>query len=182
MLRTPSILVATGASGAGKTTLVKYLAGNAIPGVGCFFFDSIGVPTPEAMRREFGSGEEWQRQTTMRWIERLARNADDLRVAVLDGQIRPTFVLEAFEATKVTNGLIVLVECSRDARRTRLSGERGQPELANPDMDCWAAYLRGQADALHLPIVDTTGVDVPIAAAPLVEHVERLLRSNAETT
>ena len=172
----------TGASGAGKTTLVKCLAGSAIPGVGCFFFDSVGVPTPEAMRREFGSGEEWQRQVTMRWVERLSRNADGLRVAVLDGQIRPTFILEAFEATKVTSGLIVLVECTRETRRARLCGERGQPELANPDMDCWAAYLRGQADALHLPILDTTGVGVQIAAARLVEHVERLLRSNARTT
>src|SRR5512142_3060841 len=130
MLDAPSILVATGASGAGKTTLVKHLAGTAIPGVGCFFFDSIGVPSPEAMRRDFGSAEEWQRQMTLRWTERLARNADGLRLAVLDGQIRPTFVLEAFQAMKVTSGSIVLVECSPEARRARLCGERGQPELA----------------------------------------------------
>ena len=34
--------------------------------------------------------------------------------------------------------------------------DRGQPELANPRMDCWAAYLRGQADALKLSIIDTS--------------------------
>ena len=34
--------------------------------------------------------------------------------------------------------------------------DRRQPELANPQMDCWAAYLRGQADALNLSIIDTS--------------------------
>ena len=39
-----SVLVVTGASGAGKTASVEALAARALPGVRCFHFDSIGVP------------------------------------------------------------------------------------------------------------------------------------------
>jgi hypothetical protein len=37
---------------------------------------------------------------------------------------------------------------------------RGQPELANERMDNWAAYLRGQADALGLLVIDTSDLSV----------------------
>ena len=51
---------------------------------------------------------------------------------------------------------IVLVDCDPVKRNERLHMDRSQPELANPQMDCWAAYLRGQADALNLSIIDTS--------------------------
>ena len=51
---------------------------------------------------------------------------------------------------------VVLVDCDPVKRNERLHMDRGQPELANPQMDCWAAYLRGQADALNLSIIDTS--------------------------
>jgi len=35
----------------------------------------------------------------------------------------------------------------------------------------WAAYLRGQADALDLPIVDTSTLSVAEATRILVDHV-----------
>lgn len=48
------ILVITGASGAGKTANVRALDARAIPGVRCFYFDSIGVPTVDVMERDYG--------------------------------------------------------------------------------------------------------------------------------
>jgi type II secretory pathway predicted ATPase ExeA len=48
------ILVVTGASGAGKTATVRALDARGIPGVRCFYFDSIGVPTAEVMERDYG--------------------------------------------------------------------------------------------------------------------------------
>jgi broad-specificity NMP kinase len=54
---------------------------------------------------------------------------------------------------------ILLLDCSPAVRRHRLA-LRGQPELANLQMDMWAAYLRGQADALGLAVVDTTSMTV----------------------
>jgi hypothetical protein len=48
------------------------------------------------------------------------------------------------------------VECEQDEREARLRGPRAQPELVYPQMENWAAYLRGQADALGLDRIDTS--------------------------
>jgi len=55
-------------------------------------------------------------------------------------------------------------------RRHRLVELRGQPELANGRMDCWAAYLAGQSHALGLPVIDTSDLD-PEATADRVEEI-----------
>ena len=52
------IVVVTGASGAGKTTVVTRLAARNIAGVTCAFFDSVGVPPPEE------TPLDWQENTT----------------------------------------------------------------------------------------------------------------------
>ncbi len=155
------ILVVTGASGAGKTTLVTCLAARNLTGIECAFFDSVGVPRPEDMPAD------WQEQTTHAWIARLARTSAE--VAVLDGQTRPRFALEAFARVGV-RGSVVLVDCIRELRDARLAA-RGQPELATHDMQAWAAYLRGQIDALDLPVIDTTVLDVEQATDALASHV-----------
>ena len=142
----PAILVLTGASGAGKTTLVTALQALGLPGVACYFFDSIGVPSPEEMARVYGGGEQWQAAMTEEWIARLMRNDDGVCVAVLDGQVRPSVVKAHLERLSARNWQIVLADCGHDERNARLHGPRGQPELASRDMDCWAAYVRGQAD------------------------------------
>ena len=152
------IVVVTGASGAGKTTVVRRLAERKRDGVTCAFFDSIGVPPPDEMP------EAWQETTTTAWIRRLAQAP--ARLAVLDGQTRPTFARRAFAEVGV-DGRIILLECSREVRARRLA-DRGQPELASDDMHAWAAYLRGQADALELPVIDTSTLDVDQATDALL--------------
>jgi hypothetical protein len=167
----PAILVLTGASGAGKTTLVDALRALDLPGVGCYCFDSVGVPSPEEMTRLYGGGEQWQAAMTEQWIARLMRNEDGVRVAVLDGQVRPSMVRDHLERLGARRWRIVLADCGHDERNARLRGPRGQPELVCRDMDCWAAYLRGQADALGLPVLDT-GRPVPVVVAELAALVE----------
>jgi energy-coupling factor transporter ATP-binding protein EcfA2 len=169
----PAILVLTGASGAGKTTLVAALGALEVPGVGCYFFDSIGVPSPEEMTRVYGGGEQWQGAMTERWIARLMRNDDGVRVAVLDGQVRPSVVKLEMERQGTGKWRIVLADCGHGERNARLCGPRGQPELACGDMDCWAAYLRGQADALGLHVLDTAR-PVEVALAELAALVGEL--------
>ncbi|MGE0352156.1 MAG: AAA family ATPase [Gemmatimonadales bacterium] len=154
----PWLITVTGASGAGKTTLVRSLESRRDPGVKCYYFDSVGVPSPEEMARDYGSGEAWQAAMTDQWIRRLARNPDDARVMVLDGQVRPSVLHEAFERYEVQRGEIILIDCARAVREARLTNDRGQAELASQQMAEWAAYLRGQADALRLRIVDTTNL------------------------
>jgi hypothetical protein len=46
-------------------------------------------------------------------------------------------------------------------------------------MDAWAAYLRGQAEALGLRIIDTSRLSVERVADILEEEITALLRANA---
>jgi hypothetical protein len=176
----PALLVVTGASGVGKTALVRGLERRALPSVRCHYFDSIGVPAPEAMIREYGSGEEWQRAMTERWVRRLADETPPGSLAVLDGQVRPSFVVDALAATPVPVAEILLIDCDHGVREARLRGERGQPELATAEMAAWAAYLRGQADALGLPRLDTSSASVEESLVLLVQHAARLLQQAAD--
>ena len=171
---TPAILVVTGASGSGKTAAVHTLDARALPGVRCYYFDTIGVPSREEMERDFGGGENWQALTTERWLERLAADPDRAEVYVLDGQTRPSFVSWAAGRIAVEIVHIVLLDCAPSVRNRRLIELRRQPELANPDMDCWAAYLRGQADALDLPVIDTTSLEIDAVADALAVQVETI--------
>jgi hypothetical protein len=169
------ILVVTGASGAGKTAAVRALESRSIPAVRCFYFDSIGVPSVEVMERDYGGGEAWQAAATAQWIARLGDLPNEVSVAVLDGQTRPSFVFAAATGAAVHSVHVVLFDCSSDVRAARLRSGRGQPELASTRMDTWAAYLRGQADALGLPVIDTTALTVAEAAEQLSAHVQRLI-------
>ena len=170
----PGILVVVGASGAGKSTLVGQLATMALHGVGCYHFDNIGIPAADDPR--FANGEAFQTWALDQWIARLTQNENRVRVAVLDASVRPSAVRAAFARHGVARGEVVLVDCDYTERNARLRGPRGQPELATAQMDCWAAYLRGQADALGLPVLDTTRKSPDESVAALREHVVALDR------
>ncbi len=153
----------TGASGVGKTTLVHTLDAQRLPGLHCHYFDSVGVPSVTDVT--------WQQSTTERWITSLVANDTGDRVALLEGQMRPSEVRAAFARQGVSRGRILLVDCDHDARDARLRNERRQPELATPRMAAWAAYLRGQADALELPIFDTTHLTLAQAEQGFIECI-----------
>jgi hypothetical protein len=169
-----AILVVTGTSGAGKTAAVQALEARRRLGIRCFYFDHIGVPSADVMERDFGSGEGWQADATKWWISRLALDAEDASVSILDGQTRPSFVHAALAGIDPVCARIVLLDCSPAIRKIRLA-VRGQPELATHQMDTWAAYLRGQADALRLPVIDTSSLTVEAVADALEIEVEALL-------
>ena len=168
------ILVVTGASGAGKTAAVRALERRDLPGIRCFYFDSIGVPSAEEMERAFARGESWQAWATDEWLQSLHGLGAETRVAVLDAQTRPSHVLGPHAKPGARTTHVVLLDCASEVRDARLRGPRGQPELANARMDSWAAYLRGQADALDLPVVDTTLLSVDEVADRLEGPVRSL--------
>lgn len=170
-----------GASGAGKSTLTRALAALRLPGVVCHHFDTIGVPPPEEIAANFGDGAAWQAWALDQWVRRLVRNDDGAALAVLDAQVRPHAALDALRRHGVECGRVVLVDCAYDERNARLRGPRVQPELATPDMDCFAAYMRGQADALGLPVLDTTGRPAAACLDELRHHCEELLAAPATT-
>lgn len=181
MTAPPAILFVIGASGAGKTAAVRAIDARRIPLVRCHYFDSIGVPTPEVMDRDWGGGERWQEEMTKQWIDRLAVNADGAALAVLDGQTRPTFIQPHLARAGVRNARVLLLDCAASVRNARLRGSRGQPDLATERMDAWAGYLRGQAEALGLRIIDTSHLSVERVADILEEEIAALLRARGGT-
>lgn len=66
-------------------------------------------------------------------------------------------------------------------RAARLRGPRAQPELASERMEAWARYLREQAVALGLPVLDTSRLSVDEAAEALRRELADLRRLR-ETT
>jgi hypothetical protein len=145
-----------------------------LPAVGCYEFDTIGIPPEAEIAARFGSGEAFQAWALDTWVGRLARNEDRVAVAVLDASVRPRAALDALARHGVTRRAVVLVDCGYAERNARLRGPRGQPELATAQMDGWAAYLRGQADALNVPVVDTTAASVAQGVAALRSQVDGL--------
>ena len=54
---------------------------------------------------------------------------------------------------------------------------RLQPELATARMDNWAAYLRGEANALGLAIIDTSQLSIEAAADGLQREIAQLAKA-----
>ncbi len=147
-----------GASGSGKTTIVKELEKNNFGNFQFRYFDSIGVPSFEDMVKEYGSGEAWQKAKTFGWSKKLKPELETSSV-ILDGQIRQSFVDEACKENDVSSYSIILFDCTNEERIKRLT-KRGQPELANADMLNWAKYLREQSLDRGDTIIDTTGQSI----------------------
>jgi len=66
------VIFLVGASGAGKSAAALELETRAPWSGRTFFFDDIGVPSADEMKRVFGGGEAWQRWATGEWVGRLA--------------------------------------------------------------------------------------------------------------
>jgi ABC-type arginine transport system ATPase subunit len=171
--RPPAILVLTGASGAGKTTLALKLNELDIPGVKGINCDRVEVKLDET-----AGATDRQSEILRYWISHLRQPETGIELAVLDTQIRPHRALEVLSQAAIDYAQIILVDCDPVKRNERLHVERGQPELANPQMDCWAAYLRGQADALKLSIIDTSN-DPPDKSLIELELIVRNLLSRS---
>jgi len=165
-----AILVLTGASGAGKTTLALKLNELAIPGVKGFNCDRVKIESDG-----MAASTDRQADILRYWISHLSRPETGIELAVLDTQIRPHRALEVLSQAAINYAQIVLVDCEPGKRNERLRIDRGQPELASPQMDCWAAYLRGQADALRLSIIDTSDDSIDKSLVELESLVRDLL-------
>jgi dephospho-CoA kinase len=151
-MKPPPLLWLTGASGSGKTTIVKALKPIVDDGIAIESFDSIGVPSVDEMRRKYGSPSNWQRAVTDVWIARAATRYAQKSAVVIEGQSDPRFVLESAARHRVESVTVVVVHCDDLERHMRLRA-RGQRDLVNADMDNWAAYLKG---AQGVTLLDTT--------------------------
>jgi hypothetical protein len=154
------LVILTGASGAGKTTIARRFLHEHPADCDVFFFDSIGVPSLETMESDFGGPEAWQRAMTLRWIEQIRPyNRPTLsaqKPVLFEGQMRIAFVHEALAAQSVSNARIILIDCDDATRAARLHVACAQPDLANATMMNWARFLREEAHQLGAEILDTS--------------------------
>jgi energy-coupling factor transporter ATP-binding protein EcfA2 len=168
----PSLVILTGASGSGKTTLAGAIQQACPPHCEVLFFDSVGVPSAEAMRA-FGDGHQpggaWQRATTLQWMERIAAKLHAGISVLFEGQMRIAFIHEALALSGIEGAHIILVDCDDATRDARLHIDRNQPELANADMMAWSRYLRDEATQTGCEILDT-------GLIPLNECQDRIVR------
>ncbi|NTJ64105.1 AAA family ATPase [Agrobacterium rhizogenes] len=166
-----SLIILTGASGSGKTAIAEAIARDSAETLAVYHFDSIGVPSLEAMARDHGSPEAWQRDKTIEWLARLVPQAQKGRAVLFEGQMRPSFIVEAAVAASLDDYRIILIDCDDATRRHRLSVERGQPELADANMMNWAAYLRREAQAFGFEILDTSHLSLKQSVDGVLRHL-----------
>jgi shikimate kinase len=154
----PLIFFLSGASGVGKTSIIKKLKAHyhSFSDYAFVHFDSIGVPSPEEMIEQAGSGEKWQELTTYRWIEKITVEYQDKKIVVIEGQINLDFIEAACHKFEIVRYFIILIDCDWEIMRDRLVHNRQQPDLVNQDMKNWATFLRKQAQRKNLPIIDTS--------------------------
>lgn len=154
-----TLVVLTGASGSGKTTITREFSRRYPSTAQTCFFDSVGVPSPEEMIRDYGSGEEWQRAKTVEWMADIAARLST-RSVLFEGQMRLAFVHEAAAAAGIFDYTVILVDCDDETRRRRLMEERRQANLASDEMINWARFLREEAQIRGDRILDTSCISL----------------------
>ena len=135
----------TGASGSGKTTAIRRLEETDTAGFQFCYFDSIGVPSPEEMEKEYtAKGKDWQQEKTLEWVEKIKSEYLPKTEVLFDGQMRPMFIEQSCKENNVANYQVILFDCNDEVRTQRLIG-RNHAELANEQMMNWARYLREES-------------------------------------
>jgi len=170
-----SLVVLTGASGSGKTTIALEVE-RAHPEYDVFRFDTIGVPSAEVMAT-FGPGHQpggaWQRAMTLQWFERIASTVEEGRSVLFEGQMRIAFIQEALRLGAIPNAHVILVECDDSTRDLRLIHDRRQPELANESMKGWSRYLHDEAVEAAIEVLDTGKRTLAESVEYIVSRLQR---------
>lgn len=160
-----------GASGSGKTTAIKEIEKIQHPSFKTLYFDSIGVPSIDEMHQKYGGPEQWQRVTTITWIKQIKQQfLSDVNV-IFDGQTRPSFIKEGCSLMGIKTYSVILLDCSDEERKRRLS-DRGQKELADENMMDWARYLRSVCKENKYQIIDNTILEPNATISQLLEIIK----------
>ncbi|MGV8947911.1 MAG: hypothetical protein ACOH2E_00860 [Candidatus Paracaedibacter sp.] len=172
----------TGASGAGKTTVLKALEQELpSPLISINFFDSIGVPPLEEMCRIYGSGEKWQELSTHKWIDKLVA-IKNKKLIFLEGQFNPMFAISHLQELGIVNYFMFCLYAGRQVREERLIHLRNQPELVNDVMENWSNVLRKITHDVGGFIIDSSGAGVNATAQKIIGILENKLSVRLKIT
>jgi len=168
-LKMNKIYFVIGASGSGKTTILKEIENNNKDYLYCYF-DSVGVPSNEEMIKKFGSGENWQKEITRYWVKKIKEEYINTKSVILDGQISPLFIEEACKENSTDNYEVILFDCSDEVRIKRLI-DRGHSELANEQMMNWAKYIRNESLSRGYKIIDNTNLTQKETSKIFIDYI-----------
>ena len=163
MSKPAKIILITGASGSGKTTILKELAQN-LSNISINHFDDIGVPSFEEMISGYGSCEKWQENATHVWMEKLSKITDK-QLVFLEGSFNPEFAISHLKE----NYFLICLCAERSIREERLK-QRGQLELVTQDMEIFAQMLKAKTLELGGVVVDTSKKDL----SEIIEEITSL--------
>ncbi len=152
------IIAITGASGVGKTTALKALAETLADNqqVKIFHFDDMGMPNWD----EVPDTVKWQEEATVAWIDKLVKIARTEKVHILfEGSTDFRFYIQGFEKNDYNDYKLFLFDCSEETMKNRLI-QRGQAELYQPQMVGWLNYLRREALAQEIEIINTEQLSI----------------------
>ncbi len=163
----------TWASWVGKTTLISNLKEKYWNNQNWEFlhFDSIWVPSFEKMVEDYWSWENWQKEMTYKWIDKILNEYKNKEVIIFEWQVNLQFIKDWFSKHDFKGYKIILVNCNEKTMSKRLSEDRKQPELLADNMKNWLKYLRNQAKDFWVNIIDTSNISKNEA----VESFEEIL-------
>ena len=165
------IITITGASGVGKTTILKELS-KKLPenaSVKIFHIDELVNPNWD----EIEDTKKWQEETTLELVDRLVKTAENENIHVLfEGSTEIKFYIQGFTKNNYLDYKILLFDCSQATMKNRLI-QRGQPELYHTNMIGWLNYLRKEAIERNIEIVKTDKATIEEIGQKILEDLNR---------
>jgi adenylate kinase family enzyme len=124
----PVILFLIGASGVGKTTIVKTIQANTtLPATSFFYSDAEKVPSIDGMLEQAGSLERYQELLTHRHVKTITENYSKFSTIIFEGQARFSFIEDACNMYGVKQYKIILIDCTwKDMRCVFVMNENNQ--------------------------------------------------------
>lgn len=146
----------TGASGAGKSTVLRHLEGVSwSEAVRCVEFDSVGVPD--------GADTSWRHGTIEHWVQQAIAAEDRGEYLLLCGQVPPGELRAAPSAGRLSGIAICMLHCSPEERTERLLA-RGEDPASIVHHNRFGEWFHAHAlDPTHMPEVIRVESDVPMA-------------------
>lgn len=164
-----------GASGSGKTTVVKKLE-DKYPNEYYFaYFDQPRVPSQEEVKEKYGDWFAWGIERTNEWVKKIKDNYIQTRVTIFDVHTQPANIDNACKEFGINDYSVILLDCSDDERKKRLT-ERGQPHLINDSLLTWAQFLRKEGVNRNYSIIDNTTLTPEQGFEKVESTIEELLK------